>query len=266
MAAQYLLKDKVAIVTGGAAGIGYAIVSEFAKEGAKVVIAELREDRGVKAAEEISAATGADVKAVCTDVRDEDQIIRCINETVAAFGRIDILVNNASKIVMCPALEMTTDVYEEIMRNNATSMVMFSREAGKQMVKQGDGGVMVFLSSIHASLSEPNCSAYTAAKGAIEAYGRTLATELAPHKIRVNVIQPGATYSELTTPMYTEPVKKSLFERVPLKEIAQPEWIARGVVFLASDESRYMTGNTLVVDGGYRMDGSLPGAAYWEDD
>lgn len=265
MAAKYLLKDKVAIVTGGAAGIGYAIASEFAKEGAKVVIAELREDRGIKAAKEIAAATGAQVKAICTDARKEDQIIHCVNETVKEFGQIDILINNASKIIMCPALEMTTETYEEIMSNNATSMVMFSREAGRQMVKQGKGGVMVFLSSIHASLSEPNCSAYTAAKGAIEAYGRTLATELAPHKIRVNMIQPGATYSELTTPMYTEPVKKALFERVTLKEIAKPEWIARGIVFLASDESRYMTGETLVMDGGYRMDGSLPGAAYWKE-
>ena len=265
MAATHLLKDKVAIVTGGTAGIGYAIASEFAGEGAKVVIAELRESRGIQAAEEIAAATGAQVKAICTDVREEDQIVRCVEETVGAFGRIDILINNASKIVMCPALEMTTAAYEEIMRNNATSMVMFSREAGKQMVAQGDGGVMVFLSSIHASLSEPNCSAYTAAKGAVEAYGRTLATELAPHGIRVNMIQPGATFSELTTPMYTEAVKKSLFERVPMKEIAQPEWIARGIVFLASDESRYMTGSTLVMDGGYRMDGSLPGAAYWEE-
>lgn len=265
MAEKYLLKEKVAIVTGGAAGIGYAIASEFAKEGAKVVIAELREDRGVQAAEEIAKATGAEVKAVCTDVRDEAQIVRCVEETVQAFGRVDILVNNASKIVMVPVLEMTTEQYEEIMRNNATSMVVFSREVARQMVKQGDGGVMVFLSSIHASISEPNCSAYTAAKGAIEAYGRTLATEMAPHKIRVNMIQPGATYSELTTPMYTEAVKKSLFERVPMKEIAQPEWIARGIVFLASSESRYMTGETLVMDGGYRMDGSLPGAAYWEE-
>lgn len=265
MAAKYLLEDKVAIVTGGAAGIGYAIATEFAREGARVVIAELRGDRGIRAAEEIAAATGAQVRAICTDVREEAQIVHCVEETVEAFGRIDILINNASKIVMCPALEMTTQTYEEIMRNNATSMVMFSREAGKRMVEQGDGGVMVFLSSIHASLSEPNCSAYTAAKGAIEAYGRTLATELAPHRIRVNMIQPGATYSELTTPMYTEAVKKSLFERVPMKQIARPEWIARGIVFLASDESRYMTGATLVMDGGYRMDGSLPGAAYWEE-
>ncbi len=143
MAEKYLLKDKVAIVTGGGAGIGYAIASEFSKEGAKVVIAELREDRGVGAAKEIASETGAVVKAICTDVREEDQIVRCVLETVETFGRVDILINNASKIIMCPALEMSTETYEEIMRNNATSMVMFSREVGRQMVKQGDGGVMV---------------------------------------------------------------------------------------------------------------------------
>jgi len=96
MAEKYLLKDKVAIVTGGAAGIGYAIASEFAKEGAKVVIAELREERGVQAAAEIAEATGAEVRPICTDVRKEDQIIHCVEETVESFGSVDILINNAS--------------------------------------------------------------------------------------------------------------------------------------------------------------------------
>ncbi len=265
MAKAHLLENKVAIITGAGAGIGYATASEFAREGAKVMIAEMREDRGVQAAEEIAKATGAEVRACCTDVREEDQIINCVEETVSAFGSLDILVNNASKIIMKPVLEMTTEEYESLMRNNCTSMVMFCREAARQMVKQGKGGAIVNLSSIHAALSELNCSAYTAAKGAIESFSRTMATEMCPHKIRVNLIQPGATFSELTTPMYTDAVKKALFERVPMKEIAQPEWIARGIVFLASDESRYMTGETLVMDGGYRMDGSLPGTQYWED-
>ena len=133
------------------------------------------------------------------------------------------------------------------------------------MIAQGDGGTIVNFSSIHAMISEPNASAYTAAKGAIEAFSRTLASEMSRHRIRVNCIEPGATYSELTEPMYTPSVVKALNTRVPMKEIAQPEWIARGVVFLASAESRYMTGETLVMDGGYRMDGSLPGASYWEE-
>ncbi len=265
MAKAHLLENKVAIVTGAGAGIGKAVASEFAKEGAKVVIGELRPEVGEKTAKEIAKATGMEVICVPTDVRKEEQIIALVKKTVEKFGRIDILVNNAAKILQRPVVEMTTEEYEEIMRNNCTSVVICCREAAKQMIKQGKGGRIVNFSSIHAMISEPNCSAYTAAKGAIEAFSRTLATELAPHKINVNCIEPGATYSELTTPMYTKPVVDALFKRVPMKEIAQPEWIARGVVFLASDDSRYMTGETLVMDGGYRMDGSLPGAAYWEE-
>ncbi len=264
MAEQYLLKDQAAIVTGAGAGIGYAVASEFAKEGAQVMIAELREDKGRQAAAEISKATGADVRACRTDVRSEKDILNVVAQTVEAFGCVDLLVNNAAKILQCPVVEMTTEAFEEIMRNNCTSVMICCREVAKQMIKQGDGGRIVNFSSIHAMISEPNCSAYTAAKGAIEAFSRTLATELCPHKIRVNCIEPGATYSELTTPMYTENVVTALNMRVPMQEIAQPEWIARGVVFLASNESRYMTGEVIVMDGGYRMDGSLPGAAYWE--
>ena len=264
MAEQYLLKDRAAIVTGAGAGIGYSVASEFAKEGARVMIAELREEKGQQAAEQIAKATGADVRACRTDVRSEDDIKNVVAETVKTFGGVDLLVNNAAKILQRPLVEMTTEEFEEIMRNNCTSVVMCCREVCKQMIAQGRGGTIVNFSSIHAMISEPNCSAYTAAKGAIEAFSRTLATEMAPHKVRVNCIEPGATYSELTTPMYTEPVVKALNMRVPMKEIAQPEWIARGVVFLAGSESRYMTGEVLVMDGGYRMDGSLPGAAYWE--
>ena len=265
MAKSQLLENKVAIVTGGGAGIGYAVASEFAKEGAKVVIGELRPAKGKESADAIGKDTGAEVVCVPTDVGKEEDVLNLVAETVKRFGRIDILVNNAAKILQKAVIEMTTEEYEEIMRNNATSVVMCCREVAKQMIKQGDGGKIANFSSIHAMISEPNCSAYTAAKGAIEAFSRTLATELAPHKINVNCIEPGATYSELTTPMYTKQVVDALFMRVPMKEIAKPEWIARGVVFLVSDDSRYMTGEVLVMDGGYRMDGSLPGAAYWEE-
>ena len=264
MAAKYLLKDKVAIVTGAGAGIGFSVAMEFAKEGAKVVIAELRPDRGEESADKIAKETGAEILAITTDVRKEGDIEKMVSATIEKFGKIDVLVNNAAKILQKPVVEMTTEEYEDLMRNNATSVVICCREVAKQMIAQKSGGTIVNFSSIHASISEPNCSAYTAAKGAIEAFSRTLATEVAPHKIRVNCIQPGATYSELTIPMYTKQVVEALYKRVPMKEIAQPEWIARGVVFLASDESRYMTGEVIVMDGGYRMDGSLPDAAYWE--
>lgn len=265
MAKLKLLEDKVAVVTGGGAGIGYAVANEFAKEGAKVVIGELRHEKGKAAAEEIRKATNAEVIFIQCDVSKEEDVLNLVAKTIDQFGRIDILVNNAAKILQRPVIEMTTDEYESVMRNNATSVVMCCREVAKQMIKQGNGGKIANFSSIHAMISEPNCSAYCAAKGAIEAFSRTLATELARYKINVNCIEPGATYSELTTPMYTKSVVDALFKRVPMKEIARPEWIARGVVFLVSDDSRYMTGEVLVMDGGYRMDGSLPGASYWEE-
>lgn len=260
-----MLENKVAIVTGGGAGIGYAVASEFAKEGARVVIGELRPEKGKTAAEEISKVANAEVICIPADVSREEDVLNLVSKTIEKYGRIDILVNNAARILQKPVIEMTTEEYESIMRNNATSVVMCCREVARQMIKQGSGGKIVNFSSIHAMISEPNCSAYTAAKGAIEAFSRTLASELARYKINVNCIEPGATYSELTTPMYTKSVVDALFKRVPMKEIAKPEWIARGVVFLASDDSRYMTGEVLVMDGGYRMDGSLPDAAYWEE-
>lgn len=133
------------------------------------------------------------------------------------------------------------------------------------MVVAKKGGRIISISSIHSVLSEPNCGHYTASKGGMESYMRTVATEMAPHKITANFIRPGATYTELTTPMYTEYVKESLYKRIPLAEIAEAEWVAHGAVFLASDESRYMTGQHLTIDGGFTMDGSLPDAKYWEE-
>jgi NAD(P)-dependent dehydrogenase (short-subunit alcohol dehydrogenase family) len=265
MAKLKLLEDKVAIITGAGTGIGYSIASEFAKEGAKVVLA-CRAGKGEIAVNRIKKETpGAEVLFVPTDVSKEEDILNMVAKTIKVFGQIDILINNAARILQRAAIDMTTEEYETLMRNNVTSVVISCREVAKQMIQQKKGGKIVNISSIHAMISEPNCSAYTAAKGAMEAYSRTLATELAPYKINVNCIEPGATYTELTTPMYTKSVVEALYKRVPMKEIAQPEWIARGVVFLACDDSRYMTGEVLVMDGGYRMDGSLPGAAYWEE-
>jgi NAD(P)-dependent dehydrogenase (short-subunit alcohol dehydrogenase family) len=265
MAKEHMLKNKVAIVTGGGAGIGYAVATEFAIEGAKVVIGELRPEKGKAAAEEIRKATNGEVIFIQCDVSKDEDVLNLVAKTIEHFGRIDILVNNAAKISQSPVIEMTTEEYESVMRNNATSVMICCREVAKQMIKQGNGGKIANFSSIHAMISLPNCSAYTAAKGAVEAFSRTLATELARYKINVNCIEPGATYSELTTPMYTKSVVDALYKRVPMKEIAKPEWIARGVVFLVSDDSRYMTGEVLVMDGGYRMDGSLPESSYWEE-
>lgn len=258
------LESKVAVVTGGAAGIGKAIAVALANEGADVAIADLQIDK----AEAVSAhirSKGRRSLAVQCDVGDSAQVDRMVSQVRETLGGLHILVNNAAIIAQGTFWTVTDEIWDRIIRNNLSSVFYCSRAAAKVMIDQKQGGRIINMSSIHATLSEPNAGPYTAAKGAIEAMSRTMASELAPYKVLVNCVAPGATYSELTTPMYTEPVKQALFQRVPLQEIAQPEWIASGVVFLACNDSRYMTGQVLTIDGGYVMDGSLPGAKYWEE-
>jgi NAD(P)-dependent dehydrogenase (short-subunit alcohol dehydrogenase family) len=258
------LEGKLAIVTGGAAGIGKAIALALAQEGADVAIADIQDAKAEAVAEAI-VAMGRRALAISCDVSDSAQVNAMVAQVVDAWGGLDILVNNAA--IIAPGLfwELDDEDWHKIIRTNLDSVFFCSRAAAKVMIEQGRGGRIIHMSSIHATLSEPSAGPYTAAKGGIEAFARTMATELAPYRILVNCVAPGATYSELTTPMYTDAVKKSLFQRVPLKEIAQPEWIAAGVVFLASDDARYMTGQVLTIDGGYVMDGSLPGAEYWTE-
>jgi NAD(P)-dependent dehydrogenase (short-subunit alcohol dehydrogenase family) len=257
------LKDQVAIVTGGSAGIGKAIASEFLKEGAKVVICGRREEKVRETVSELCKI--GPIAGISADVGLLSDVRKLLDYTIKTFGDISILVNNAAIIHQAKIVDLEEADWDRVIRNNLTSCFLCCREAARRLIAQKKGGRIINMSSIHAVLSEPQAGPYTAAKGGIEAFSRTLATELAPHGITVNCVEPGATYSELTVPMYTPAVKEALFKRVPMKEIAQPEWIARGLVFLASEDSRYMTGSVLVMDGGYTMDGSLPDAAYWTE-
>ena len=256
------LENKIAIVTGGAAGIGRSIALAFADEGADVAIADVQIKKAEAVVREIQDKGRRAVSIQC-DVGSSEQVDNMVAQVVDKLGGLHILVNNAAIISQGLFWEVSDEDWDKIIRNNLSSVFYCSRAAAKVMIEQKKGGRIINISSIHATLSEPFAGPYTAAKGGIEAMSRTMATELAPYKILVNCVAPGATFSELTTPMYTESVKRALFQRVPLKEIAQPEWIAAGVVFLASEDSRYMTGQVLTIDGGYVMDGSLPGAEYW---
>lgn len=258
------LSGHVALVTGGASGIGRAIANAFAAEGGAVAILDLNLTGAETVADAIRASGGRSLP-IRGDVGKADDIDAAVDSVIDELGPLSILVNNAGIILQAAALETTDEQWNRIITTNLTSCFMACRAGAKKMIKFGVPGRIINVSSIHATLSEPNAAAYTAAKGGMEAFSRTLATELAPHRIRVNCLAPGATYTDLTRPMYTEAVKQALFQRIPMKEIAEPDWIASGAVFLASDESRYMTGQVLTLDGGYVMDGSLPGASYWND-
>jgi NAD(P)-dependent dehydrogenase (short-subunit alcohol dehydrogenase family) len=255
------LSNKTAVVTGAASGIGKAIATAFAQEGADVAILDINLP---KAKEVVAAiqALGRKAIAISCDVGYAEQVNAAFTQAIQFLGGLEILVNNTGVIRFSKIVDMAEADWDFILRTNLKSVFLCSQLAARQMIKQQRGGRIISISSIHAVLSEPNCGHYTTAKGGIEAFSRTLATELAPHKITVNFIRPGATYTELTTPMYTESVKRSLFERVPLKQIAEASWIAAGAVFIASDDARYMTGQSLTLDGGYVMDGSLPSAEY----
>ena len=258
------LKGKVAIVTGGNSGIGKGIAVMFAKEGAKVCIAARNEERGKTAVEEIKLA-GSEGFFIKTDVGSSEGIQMVIKKTIEEYGKLDIMVNNAAVIHQARLLDLKDEDWDMIIRNNLRSVFLGSKYAALQMVKQGHGGRIINLSSIHAKIAEPQASHYTAAKGGIESFTRTIASELAQYNITANILAPGATYTELTIPMYTPSVKESLFKRIPLKAIANPKDIACGAVFMASDESWYMTGARICIDGGYEMDGSLPDAEYWTE-
>jgi NAD(P)-dependent dehydrogenase (short-subunit alcohol dehydrogenase family) len=255
------LKNKVAIITGGGAGIGKACAEVFANQGAKVVIAARRADNGRPAADAIQASGGEATFIKC-DVAREQDVIAMVSQTVEIYGGLDIMVNNAAIVRKARVDKMSTKMWETMMTNNLTSVFFGCREAAKVMLKQERGGSIINISSVHAQVSYPGGSAYAAAKGGMEAFSKTFALEMGSYGIRVNCLAPGATYTELTKPQYTPEIKAALYERIPLKKIAKAEWIAKGALFLASDDSCYMTGETLVLDGGYISNGKLAGVTY----
>lgn len=257
------LNNKKVIVTGGACGIGKAIAHRFAEEGAEVCILDINDKESFKVVQEIET-NGGKALAIHCDVGEATQVGMAFKVAIKFMGGLNVLVNNTGIIRQSSVLDTTEEEWDLIIRTNLKSVFLCTQKALKEMVAAKMGGRIISISSIHSVLSEPNCGHYTASKGGIESYMRTVATEMAPHKITANFIRPGATYTELTIPMYTASVKEALYKRIPLAEIAEAEWVAHGAVFLASDESRYMTGQHLTIDGGFTMDGSLPDAKYWE--
>lgn len=256
------LLSRLAVVTGGASGIGEAIAVAFAREGADVAILDLNETKAAGVVYRIES-TGRKGWFIRCDVGNAAQVRSAFAEVDQRLGGIDILVNNAGIIRLSQIVDMSEDEWELILRTNLTSAFLCSQQAARRMIRQGRAGRIICISSIHAVLSEPNAGHYTASKGGMEAFARTLASELAPYRITVNYIRPGAVATPLNAHLFTPAVKEATLSRMAIKEIAVPEWIATGAVFLASDDSRFMTGQHLTMDGGYVMDGSLPhGAAF----
>jgi NAD(P)-dependent dehydrogenase (short-subunit alcohol dehydrogenase family) len=257
------LKDKVAIVTGGGQGIGHGIALMFAHEGAKVTIAQRTAEKLEQTTKEIEEI-GGEVLAIPTDVGKEEEVKRMIDATQERFGGLDVLVNNAGIGLRVPVDEVKIDDYERLMDTNLKGMYM-GCHYGVPLMK-GKGGSIINISSVHGVNGCPLNTVYAATKGGIIGCTRALAAELAPDFIRVNVISPGAIRINDPLEWVLKKVKKEHHEEFlrlygeqigdgvryfqPLEIIGMPDDIAYCAVYLAADESRFVTGQNIVVDGG----------------
>jgi NAD(P)-dependent dehydrogenase (short-subunit alcohol dehydrogenase family) len=254
------LQGKRALVTGGAAGIGLAIVERFLAEGAKVAFCDLNAEASRAAIAELSSHKGK-VLSILGDVSNSAGAKKIVSEAVAFLGGLDILVNNAGTDLQRDLLQTTDEEWDKILRVNLGGVFYMARAAVPEMIKAGGGSIVNF-GSIAAFLGFQNMAAYGAAKAGVVQLTRNLAGELAPHNIRVNSVNPGA----VETPMFKaackvvagpggdyEAVKTALVELQMLKRVAQPAEIANAVLFLASDEAGFITASALMADGGWSV-------------
>lgn len=253
------LEGRVAIVTGSATGIGKAIAMGMANEGASVVIDYVGDSKladGVVQA--IQAANGKAV-AVAADVSDPKQVQNLVEQATKAFGHLDILVNNAGVEHKYHFTDFPFDRWQQILAVDLTGPFLCAQAAARVMIQQGKGGRIINISSVHEDLPMITNAPYCAAKGGLRMLMRTIAVELAPHKINVNNIAPGAIYTPIDADVEANPVmEKQLMAEIPLGRWGKPEEVANMAIFLASDAASYCTGGTYFVDGGMmRQAGSL---------
>ena len=248
------LGGKVAIVTGAGLGIGRGIATVLAAEGARVVIAN-RDQRptGEDAAAAIRA-TGGDAIAIRCDVSQEADVINLVNQTVAHFGRLDILVNNAAIGVYKTVEDLTSEEWDLCVGTNLKGTFLCSKYAIPQ-IRKASGGSIVNIASVHAFRTTASCSPYAATKAGQVALVRTMALDYARERIRVNAVCPGWTRSALVQGIFDtsgdpERMEREVAARQPMGRIGEPEDIGKAVAYLCCDDASFITGTTLVVDGG----------------
>lgn len=238
------LDGRVAVVTGGGAGIGRGIAAGLAAFGASVAIWERDEASGAAAAEEVGGL------ACHTDVREEEQVDAALVETVEALGTPTILVNNAGGVFHSPLLETSPKGWDALIRSNLTHLLLCTQRVARAMVDAELGGSIVNVTSIEGTRAAPGYAAYAAAKAGVVNLTRTAALELAPHRIRVNGLAPDVTLTEGLLAVAQPGFETTIANLVPMARAGHVDELAGAAVFLASDLSSYVTGQTLHVDGG----------------
>ena len=245
------LTGKIAIVTGGNSGIGKAIALGLAKAGASIVIDYIAHPEATDALEREILSLGDQAVGVEADVGRLDDLQRLIDAAVTKFGRVDIMVNNAGVETRTSVLDTTEEQYDRVLSINLKSAFFGTQAAAKQMIKQGGGGRIINITSVHEDWPMPGNTAYCLAKGGMRMLTRTSGVELAPHGIRVVGVGPGAVATPINLSTMNNP---ALLERlnaaIPLGRMAKPEEIASVVVFLAGEGASYLTATTVFADGG----------------
>ncbi|MBV9182897.1 MAG: SDR family oxidoreductase, partial [Acidobacteria bacterium] len=237
--------DKVCLVSGAGSGIGKAAAKQFAQEGGKVVIVDLNDQHGNETVQEIASTQHEAIFVKC-NVGDPAEIQAAVKAAVDKWGRIDVVVNNAAMMTFSPVVDLPDDDWDKVMSVNLRSVFLFCKYAVPHMP---EGSAIINISSVHAHETTRNVVPYATSKGGMEAFTRGFSEELESNKIRVNCVAPGA----VNTPMlWNNPNIKSGVEQVK-GAIGEPQDIAAAICFLASPEARFITGTTLIVDGG-RLD------------
>lgn len=245
------LKDKTALITGGARGIGGTTAFLFAKEGAKVGILDIREE-GLRKIKDQAKKKGLALRTFVGDVSKKDQIESVMQEFVQEFGRIDVLVNNAGIAISRPFLEKTVQDWKKTLEVNLIGIFVCSQAAARYMLEQKSGKI-INISSIRGidHCGREGIMDYSASKAAVISLTKTMAKELAPH-VNVNTVAPGHTNTEMIKSL-PEEIRKNMIEGSYLKRLAKPQEIAKAILFLASNDADFITGQLLLVDGGFSL-------------
>ncbi|WP_417687072.1 SDR family NAD(P)-dependent oxidoreductase [Roseibium sp.] len=247
------LENKVAIVTGAARGIGYAVAKRFVTDGAKVVVADVDDEAGQAAVEELQKI--GEATYIHCNVAERLDVRNMVAETLNAYGDVDVLVNNAGIVVGADFLELEEEDLDRVLSINLKGTFLCSQAVARHMVEKvqngGEAGCIINMSSINAVLAIPNQIPYCVSKGGVQQLTKTTALALAPHGIRVNAIGPGSIMTDMLASVNDDPAARNrILSRTPMERVGDPAEIAGVAAFLASSDASYVTGQTIYADGG----------------
>ena len=245
------LLDKVAIITGGGYGIGRAIANKFAQNGADTVIVDSREDGGIERTCLEVESHGRKALGIHSDVRDPRAFSVVVDKSLETFGSVDFLINNAGMFLSAPLLEMTEEIWYSVLDVDLKAALFCTQAVARYWVNNNKIGKVIIIGSVHGIRSWSTLTAYSAAKRGLKSLNRIMALELAPYGINVNLVSPGLIATPAVQNLATNEEYVTQFTReIPLGRMGEPSEIANAVLFLASDDSNYMTGSEMVIDGG----------------